>query len=444
MPPSRALQKLNCIILTVIRQVSLALRSRERAKMAAFQTVTTATSACEADHRSQAAAPSASTAIDCDRVAAAHHSAAMSAAAAAKTRRRLERKRRTNRMLIAMVSIFIICWLPLNVVHVTFETLENPDRPEVNYRMDDDDAGDQLSNPVGSPSDVDYNVTGQQQPQSGTYLVVFFAVHLIAMSSAVYNPFLYAWMNENFKGHFARVVPCLFRVSCFCCRGGKATRGGGTAAAVCCCCCPSGARSTPASRQRIAGDGCCGATTCDDGATVDASTGWSPSKYTTVRVDNGGAIALSTTAVSGGHVNHVHDEDDEDEDEEAHLNEERLKLAQPRKDCEASNDASGTAATVVAQSASSSLDGKSKSNDETRSGGNARTVDVDVDAATATTAAASPHREDNERTGAELNDKAGDDGQPQTASAGTDNGPMSSSSSSNPATSGNEPSVVLA
>ncbi|GFR92379.1 neuropeptide Y receptor type 2 [Elysia marginata] len=30
------------------------------------------------------------------------------------------------------------------------------------------------------------------------------------MSSTIYNPFLYAWMNDNFKKEFRHVLPCLF------------------------------------------------------------------------------------------------------------------------------------------------------------------------------------------------------------------------------------------
>ncbi|KAK2143436.1 hypothetical protein LSH36_840g01010 [Paralvinella palmiformis] len=85
----------------------------------------------------------------------------------------IRRKRRTNRMLIAMVSIFICCWLPLNVTHLT----------------------------------LDYNKAAANWKY---FLLVFFAAHVIAMSSTVYNPFLYAWMNENFKKEFKLVVPCLF------------------------------------------------------------------------------------------------------------------------------------------------------------------------------------------------------------------------------------------
>ena len=86
----------------------------------------------------------------------------------------IKRKRRTNRMLIAMVSIFVCCWLPLNVLHVAAE--------------------------------YDPGILN-----SGYYMLTFLIVHVIAMSSTIYNPFLYAWMNDNFKKEFKTVLPaCLF------------------------------------------------------------------------------------------------------------------------------------------------------------------------------------------------------------------------------------------
>ncbi|CAF3434752.1 unnamed protein product [Rotaria socialis] len=85
------------------------------------------------------------------------------------------RKKRTNRMLIAMVVIFAICWLPLNIVHMITEF----------YRS-------QLSH----------------------YKVLFLSTHVIAMSSTIYNPFLYSWLNDNFRKEFQKIVPCLFKVCC--------------------------------------------------------------------------------------------------------------------------------------------------------------------------------------------------------------------------------------
>jgi len=52
--------------------------------------------------------------------------AATGASSASRRREQQEirRSRRTNRMLIAMVAIFIVCWLPLNVINLLFEYRE--------------------------------------------------------------------------------------------------------------------------------------------------------------------------------------------------------------------------------------------------------------------------------------------------------------------------------
>ncbi|CAB3369220.1 Hypothetical predicted protein [Cloeon dipterum] len=85
-----------------------------------------------------------------------------------------ERKRRTNRMLIAMVTVFGVSWLPLNMVNLINDVNE-------------------------STGDWPY------------YNLCFFMVHAIAMSSTCYNPFLYAWLNENFRKEFKQVLPCFER-----------------------------------------------------------------------------------------------------------------------------------------------------------------------------------------------------------------------------------------
>lgn len=82
-----------------------------------------------------------------------------------------ERKRRTNRMLIAMVAIFLISWLPLNAINIMYDF---------------------------------YTEIGNWEYS----LFSFFLVHAIAMSSTCYNPFLYAWLNENFRKEFKLVLPC--------------------------------------------------------------------------------------------------------------------------------------------------------------------------------------------------------------------------------------------
>nr|QXU63433.1 short neuropeptide F receptor [Dendroctonus armandi] len=82
-----------------------------------------------------------------------------------------ERKRRTNRMLIAMVAVFLISWLPLNVVNISNDFYTDMIKWEY-------------------------------------YFLSFFLVHQMAMSSTCYNPFLYAWLNDNFRKEFKQVLPC--------------------------------------------------------------------------------------------------------------------------------------------------------------------------------------------------------------------------------------------
>lgn len=83
-----------------------------------------------------------------------------------------DRKKRTNRMLIAMVAVFGLSWLPLNVVNVLNDFYLNTHE----WKM---------------------------------YNVLFFLAHSIAMSSTCYNPILYAWLNDNFRKEFKLVLPCL-------------------------------------------------------------------------------------------------------------------------------------------------------------------------------------------------------------------------------------------
>lgn len=86
-----------------------------------------------------------------------------------------ERKRRTNRMLIAMVAIFGLSWLPLNLINI-------------------------ISDLYSEAEDWSY------------YMTFFFIAHFIAMSSVIYNPFLYAWLNENFRKEFMQILPFLARL----------------------------------------------------------------------------------------------------------------------------------------------------------------------------------------------------------------------------------------
>ncbi|KAI5644180.1 7 transmembrane receptor (rhodopsin family) domain-containing protein [Phthorimaea operculella] len=92
----------------------------------------------------------------------------------AKTTRREEadrdRKKRTNRMLISMVAIFGISWLPINLINI-------------------------------------FNDFYASMTESKYYLISFFFAHSMAMASTCYNPFLYAWLNENFRKEFKQVLP---------------------------------------------------------------------------------------------------------------------------------------------------------------------------------------------------------------------------------------------
>jgi neuropeptide F receptor len=85
----------------------------------------------------------------------------------------LRKKTTTNQMLVLMVGIFGTCWLPLNVINIL--------------------------------DDFNLNLN-----ENAYYNFYFFFAHLLAMSSVIYNPFLYAWLNENFRKEFKQILPCLF------------------------------------------------------------------------------------------------------------------------------------------------------------------------------------------------------------------------------------------
>lgn len=86
-------------------------------------------------------------------------------------------------MLIAMVAVFGISWLPLNVVNVLNDFYASTDEWKF-------------------------------------YNFLFFIAHSVAMSSTCYNPFLYAWLNDNFRKEFKLVLPCFNPTS-----GGKCMTG---------------------------------------------------------------------------------------------------------------------------------------------------------------------------------------------------------------------------
>ncbi|KAK2816712.1 hypothetical protein Q7C36_022983 [Tachysurus vachellii] len=76
-----------------------------------------------------------------------------------------QRKRMTMKMMIAVVAVFAICWFPLNCYVVL------------------------LSSKV-------------IQANNGVY----FSFHWLAMSSTCYNPFIYCWLNHNFRAEIKSLL----------------------------------------------------------------------------------------------------------------------------------------------------------------------------------------------------------------------------------------------
>jgi hypothetical protein len=74
-------------------------------------------------------------------------------------------------MLISMVLIFGVSWLPLNIHNMIMDVYE----------------------------------PANHWPYAKAF---FFLAHAAAMSSTCYNPFLYAWLNDNFRKEFKQVLPC--------------------------------------------------------------------------------------------------------------------------------------------------------------------------------------------------------------------------------------------
>ena len=79
-----------------------------------------------------------------------------------------------NKMLIAMVVIFGISWLPINLL-LGFENLAS--------------------------DIVDLSCWE-------LYYLFYFIVHVVAMSSACYNPFFYGLLNTAFKTEFSNLCSC--------------------------------------------------------------------------------------------------------------------------------------------------------------------------------------------------------------------------------------------
>ncbi|XP_060587621.1 neuropeptide Y receptor type 6-like [Ruditapes philippinarum] len=90
--------------------------------------------------------------------------------------REIQRKRRTNKMMIYVVTIFVVCWMPLNLFLIIQEL-------------------------------------HQTFKYSPYYSLIFFIAHLVAMSSTIYNPFIYASMSEKFRTEFKDLLSY-----CLCCK----------------------------------------------------------------------------------------------------------------------------------------------------------------------------------------------------------------------------------
>lgn len=82
-------------------------------------------------------------------------------------------------MLVTIAFIFAVCWMPLNVYNLVLD----------------------LYNPFQKPEDQE------------TMLIIYAVCHMLGMSSACANPWLYGWYNDNFRNEFRDIVGPFLR--CF-------------------------------------------------------------------------------------------------------------------------------------------------------------------------------------------------------------------------------------
>lgn len=92
----------------------------------------------------------------------------------------LQRLRRLNSLLVTIAFIFAICWMPLNVYNLVLD----------------------VYNPFQGPEDQE------------TMLVIYAVCHMLGMSSACANPWLYGWYNDNFRNEFRDIVGPVLRCCC--------------------------------------------------------------------------------------------------------------------------------------------------------------------------------------------------------------------------------------
>ncbi|GFU38258.1 substance-K receptor [Nephila pilipes] len=80
----------------------------------------------------------------------------------------------TIKMLVVVVILFALCWLPLNTFNILRE----------------------------------FNATGFIHKKF-SHSTIFFTCHWLAMSSVCYNPFIYCWLNDNFKSGALNCFLCI-------------------------------------------------------------------------------------------------------------------------------------------------------------------------------------------------------------------------------------------
>ncbi|CAL4157312.1 unnamed protein product [Meganyctiphanes norvegica] len=85
-----------------------------------------------------------------------------------------KRMKKTNTLLISIALIFCLSWLPINIYNVVVD----------------------FYNPFGENTE--------------SMLIGFAICHMMGMSSACSNPFLYGWLNDNFRKEFLEIFTILF------------------------------------------------------------------------------------------------------------------------------------------------------------------------------------------------------------------------------------------
>ncbi|KAF2363929.1 G protein-coupled receptor rhodopsin-like, partial [Trinorchestia longiramus] len=92
------------------------------------------------------------------------------------------RLQKVNQLLCSITVVFCVSWLPLNVFNCISDT---------------------------------FFPTNEMTEK---IIVLYTVCHLCGMSSACSNPFLYGWLNNNFRNEFSSMFACRFRRHCSCLR----------------------------------------------------------------------------------------------------------------------------------------------------------------------------------------------------------------------------------